>query len=691
MKSSLNFFATLLLLFACTPQENKTDHQDGEADKTVHVTGITLDPSTMTIKEGESFLIVATITPENADNKDITWSSSSDAVAIVDNDGRVTGVQAGNATVTAKTKEGNITASCAITVVNNLAPSVTMYANHISAISAEVAGKANLESSIGSNIKMGIIWSKNSEVLPSNSTKTEATNMDGDFNYSVGLTGLEPETIYYYRSYVTQNGQDSYGETKSFITKELSSLLKTLDATEMGSSSAKLNAFLDLTDISYDTMEYGFFLGSSENTQSTKFPGKGIIENEYTYFIQGLLQQTQYWYKAYVKLDNQSFSGEVKTFTTDIAHVTSVFLNKKEYTIRTIGNSITLFATVYPENAKDKSVSWSSDNTDVATVDSSGKVTAVNNGKATITVTTNDQNKTATCTIVVSQYVTGIELDKTSLALIIGESGTLSVKRVTPSNAYDKTYTWTSSDESIATIKDGVVRAISKGKATISVEAQDGSGTIATCDVIVSNPCPEGAVDMGVLSRDGYRLYWAKSNLSTSGLCAKPEEYGDYYAWGETEVKSDYSWSTYKFYTGSLEAFSDYNGTNSTLKTGPNGDDVASKILGGNWRIPRESEWHALQNQCKLVWTNNYINYFETGVAGEVVIGSNGNNIFLPAAGRRESTEEPSFLGTIGFYWSSDRDYSSQNWAEEFYFKEEKYRVQQEKRSSGLSVRPVTE
>ena len=78
---------------------------------------------------------------------------------------------------------------------------------------------------------------------------------------------------------------------------------------------------------------------------------------------------------------------------------------------------------------------------------------------------------------------------------------------------------------------------------------------------------PAGAVDLGIVMTrtDGttYKLYWAKSNLSDKGLCATPEDYGDYYAWGETAPKENYSWSTYKFSTSSSGPFSKYNTSSS--------------------------------------------------------------------------------------------------------------------------------
>ena len=100
----------------------------------------------------------------------------------------------------------------------------------------------------------------------------------------------------------------------------------------------------------------------------------------------------------------------------DIVHVTSVELNETFATL-VVGNTYTLVATVLPENATDKSVTWTSSNTNVATVDQNGAVIAVGPGNATITVTTNDGDKTATCAVEVSErtiHVTSVSLNKPS-------------------------------------------------------------------------------------------------------------------------------------------------------------------------------------------------------------------------------------------------------------------------------------
>ena len=171
---------------------------------------------------------------------------------------------------------------------------------------------------------------------------------------------------------------------------------------------------------------------------------------------------------------------------------------------------------------------------------------------------------------------------------------------------------------------------------------------------------PAGAVDLGIVMtrEDGttYKLYWATSNLCKDGLCTNPEDYGDYYAWGETAPKDNYSWSTYKFGTRWSGPFSKYNTSSScgtvdnktVLETGPNGDDVASKVLGSSWRMPTDAEWTELRNNCTWTWVENYNG---SGINGSLVTSkTNSNSIFLPAAGYRTGLYS---FGSYGYYWSS--------------------------------------
>ena len=714
MKKVLLAFSAFTLLFAfvsCVPEDNNPSWTgDGGGDKTVLVTGITLDKSSIVIKEGESVTLIATVDPENADNTNVAWASSDVAVATVDASGRVTGVKAGSATITATAEDGGMKATCSVSVETNLAPSLTIDANHISAISALLAGRANLGSTVAVDLQVGFQYSTSVGILPSNSITVEASDADADYNYSTGITGLEPGTTYYFRSFVRQNNQYTYGETKSFTTKDILSLMETKDASVVEATSALLNAKLDLTDVQYKSLAYGFLWGTSEPALNTDVKCTEIEDNAFSVVLTGLSHQTQYWFKAYVRIDSQTFYGEVKTFTTSVVPVESVSLDKAEYSFHAIDDILTLTATVLPYDATDKSIEWISSNADVASVDQTGKVTATGNGISTITVTTKDQGKTATCTITVTQYIMGITLDKGNLSLKPGERYSLEVS-ISPANAYDKTLSWTSSNEAVATVDaNGVVSAIAVGSSTITSLANDGSGKQATCSVSVYPPytaIPGDAIDLGL------SVKWSSCNLGAT----KPEEYGDYFAWGEIEPhytnghsydspcenwwddNTGYNWESYQWCDGSVYTLTKYNTSasfgivdnNVSFKDYDYADDAARSVLGSTWRIPTETEWTELKNNCKCIWTWNYNS---TGVSGLIVTsnvdGYRDKRIFLPAAGDRVDADILD-NGSWGDYWSSSTEMGYPFVGRSFGFYSDSVYVGGFERYVGLPIRAVTE
>lgn len=281
-----------------------------------------------------------------------------------------------------------------------------------------------------------------------------------------------------------------------------------------------------------------------------------------------------------------------------------------------------------------------------------------------------------------------------------GETATL-IATVLPANTSFKSVRWRSSDATVATVSlSGVVTAVGQGSALITAITADGS-MWATCNVTVlagGNPytvaTPE-AIDLGLPSG----VKWASFNLGATA----PEEYGDYFAWGETrpyyisldpliwkpEKETGYVWASYKWCMGTLETLTKYctladlgnNGfTDGKTVLDPE-DDAAHVNLGGNWRMPTEYEMTELIEKCTWEWTQ------QNGVDGYFVTGPNGNGIFLPAAGFRCDTN---LYGTdAGSYWSSSvitylpfNACSMRGWG--WYYNGCT-------RFYGLSVRPVTE
>ena len=173
------------------------------------------------------------------------------------------------------------------------------------------------------------------------------------------------------------------------------------------------------------------------------------------------------------------------TVNAKVYPVESVSLDRTSAEL-TEGDEITLTATVKPDNATNKGVSWKSSDPSVASV-SEGKVTALKPGKATITVKTDDGGRTATCEVTVNAKVYPVEsvsLDRTSAELTEGDEITLAAT-VKPDNATNKGVSWKSSDPSVASVSEGKVTALKPGKATITVKTDDG-GKTATCEVTVN-------------------------------------------------------------------------------------------------------------------------------------------------------------------------------------------------------------
>ena len=165
--------------------------------------------------------------------------------------------------------------------------------------------------------------------------------------------------------------------------------------------------------------------------------------------------------------------------------VTGITLNKESETMEA-GTTMTLVATVTPDNATNKTVTWTSSDESIATVDENGKVTALKEGEVTITASCGDQSAVCTITVKAKEIpVTNVTLDQTSASIKVGENVTFKAT-VTPDNATDKTVTWRSSDESIATVDaNGKVTALKEGEVTITATCGDQSAS-ATVTVTAS-------------------------------------------------------------------------------------------------------------------------------------------------------------------------------------------------------------
>ncbi len=185
----------------------------------------------------------------------------------------------------------------------------------------------------------------------------------------------------------------------------------------------------------------------------------------------------------------------------------------------------------------------------------------------------------------------------------------------------------------------------------------------------------------------GLSVKWATCNVGASS----PEEYGDYFAWGETQPKSTYDWSTYKWCRGSYDTQTkyctdSYYGTVDNKTTLELSDDAARANWGGSWRIPTDAELTELREQCTWTWTT------QNGVYGYKVTskksGYTNKSIFLPAAGYRYDSSLRN-AGSYGYYWSSSLNTGSPYGAYELGFDSVNVYRYYSNRYYGQSVRPV--
>ena len=342
----------------------------------IYVSSISLNKSEIDIDEGDKFTLVATILPTNATNKEIEWISSNENVAFVGTTGIVVGISSGYCNITAKSTDGsNKSVSCLVYVKKK---SIFVESIAITPVSA--------------TLKVGETTALTATISPYNAT-------DGSLSWS--SSDVSVATV------------DANGNVTA---------ISTGDATITASAN-----------------------------------------------------------------DGSGVTGTCRINVSPIL-VESIAITPASATLK-VGETTALTAIISPYNATDGSLSWSSSDADVATVDVNGNVTAISTGDATITASANDgSGVTGTCRINVSPIlVESIAITPAFATLKVGETTALTAT-VLPYNATDGSLTWTSSDISIATVnREGLVSAISAGMTTIVATANDGSAIFASCLLTVVN------------------------------------------------------------------------------------------------------------------------------------------------------------------------------------------------------------
>ena len=409
--------------------------------RVVPVTGVTLDRRTVTLVEGESVTLVATVYPDNATDKGVVWTSANENVAIVEG-GVVMAVASGTATITATA--GNYSAECVVTVEK---PYVAVAGIELDYVEATL--------------------------LPGGSVELVATVYPDDAtNKNVTWTSSAPSVATVRGGVVTAIAPGTARIT---------------------AKAGNFSAFCEITvdvpyGVSLDKASLALFVGNSATLVATVNVAEGdddtvtwtssaasvaTVEN-------GVVKAVAPGTATITATAAGTTATCIVTVTKRPVAVTGIEINESRVTLKQ-GAKIALTATVEPADATNKSVTWTTSDEAVAKVNEEGVVTAVAEGTATITATAGEYSAKCRVTVTGPVLVTEVVLDIEEKTITEGKSFRL-VATVGPDDADDKTVVWSTSDESVATVKDGVVTAVAPGYAVITATSGECS---AECLVIV--------------------------------------------------------------------------------------------------------------------------------------------------------------------------------------------------------------
>ncbi len=418
----------------------------------LNITEKTIDLST----DAKSFQLTGTISPSTANvYLEQTWTSSNTSVANVDNNGRVTALKNGDATITVSTGNKK-TATCKVTVVTS--PTGIALDKNRATVNLSGTKTVDLTATLTpktANIYDDLQWSSDSA-----SAKVEKTG-----KYTARVTGVSNGN-----AKITVSTGNGY-KAECIVTVETKIIGITVSPNE---TEVEVGNTVTLTATKKPSIgSTEGLVWSSSNNRVAKVNDDGVVT--------GIAQGT-------VTITIKSSSGLVKTKAkvTVVQSPTGITLDKNKVALDMSGTKTTkLNATIQPSNAnRNTGITWNSSNTGVATVDQSGNVTAKANGTTTITATTQN-GKSASCTVTVTTAITSLTVSPTSKTLKTGETVQLTAT-VTPADATEKVQ-WTSSNTDVATVNDtGLVTAKASGTVTITVKNSDGKKS-ATCVVDVTD------------------------------------------------------------------------------------------------------------------------------------------------------------------------------------------------------------
>lgn len=461
-------------IITVTTQDGKTAQCLVEVYEETGVTSVTLNKESINLGVEKSYQLVASINPETADNKNVTWSSDNPEKVTIDQDGVVTATTTvtTQAVITVTTEDGNKTATCRVNVYEN----------------------ANT-----------LVWNEDFETYeigPSdlfdqysgNGTLTVEENEEQSKVLMLDSPTVKGSSLLANKAFTTQDGKVS---VTAKINPQQTNAAGYFIITDNNKTFAAFLQFHNDGYIAFNDSEFKKIQTYDANKWYDVKIIADTVTNTFDLYIDGELKETNHEFKNSVNNIGQIVVGvagvspgkvlfdDIKVENIIQAEVSDIILSQESLQLN-VGEFSKLEAIVEPDDAS-QTVIWTSDNPEVATVNQNGEITAIKEGIAIITAISDyDNDVKATCQVTVSNVmVKSITLNKTEVSLCVGRKENL-YETVLPENATNKNVTWESSDPQIVTVNAyGEITAIKEGETTVIVKSDENNDVYASCEVTV--------------------------------------------------------------------------------------------------------------------------------------------------------------------------------------------------------------
>ena len=435
------------------------------SSKPVPVESVSLDNATLSLTEGDTYTLVATVNPSNATDKTVSWTSSSQSVATVNSSGEVTAVSEGETTITASA--GGKSATCKVTVSRKPVP-----------------------------VESVSLSQSTAEMIEGESIQLTATVLPADADDKTVTWASSKQSV----ATVSSDGKvDAVSEGESTITASCGGKSATCVVTVKKKAVEVTSITLDHSQLIMEEGQVTLLVATVSPSNATDKTVTWKSSKEYVASVDeyGMVSALAEGSTVITASAGNESASCLVTVVKKIVPVSSVTLDRSSVTLEP-GQTTTLVVTVHPADATDKTVSWTNSDDTVISLDSNGKIKALKEGTATVAAIVGD--KSASCAVTVAKSVTpvtSVTLDKSTLSLEKGQSAKLTAT-VSPSDATDKTVTWNSSDYSIVSVdQEGNLKALKGGTATITAKAGEKS---ASCRVTVVTPVEGVSLDRSSLT-----------------------------------------------------------------------------------------------------------------------------------------------------------------------------------------------